>query len=389
MSRQIRHGLSHVSLLRDVSAFPVPSSRSRLDAIVVPAARPSSGLQEVLSLSAQLSVPLVVLCSRQTQVEQVAKRVTDTFGARALVVEVPEGYKLTEGPALAAATRFQEASARRTSDLSVKRNIGLLLGRLRGWNKILFVDDDISRFRPSDIERLTDYLDRHAVASMVSRSFPDNSVVCHARRLAGLKQDVFVGGAVLGVNLRRPGLSHFPDIYNEDWFFFARQANARDLPKIGEVHQAEYLPFLDPKRAEDEEFGDLLAEGLYARFETTPGREFRDQFALATREDYWRRFIGIRGEMIDRVKVRLSRAQHDHPTIQQALESLRRSENQLSRIPPALCVDFMESWQEDDVRWHETVARSDATLSERDALAELGLTHWISCGHGIKPISVP
>src|SRR5690242_15316445 len=127
MSRQLTHGPSHESLLRDVSAAATPVARSRLDAIVVPAARPASALQDVITLSATLSVPLVILCSRQAQVGQVVRRVERTFGARALVVDVPENYKLPYDAApLTSGPEFKMASAGRSSDLSAKRNIGLL-----------------------------------------------------------------------------------------------------------------------------------------------------------------------------------------------------------------------------------------------------------------------
>src|SRR4051812_35114949 len=108
-----------------MSTSAVPISRSRLDAIVVPASRPSSGLQNIIDLSATLSVPLVVLCSQQTNVTQVAERVDRTLGARALVVEIPVGYELPGLPQMTSSPAFQEASAGRSSDLSAKRNLGL------------------------------------------------------------------------------------------------------------------------------------------------------------------------------------------------------------------------------------------------------------------------
>jgi hypothetical protein len=359
---------------------------------VVPAARPASALQDVISLSATLSVPLVVLCSRQAHIVQVAQRVERTFGARALVIEVNERNQLLDVPLLTSNAQFRDACADRSSDLSVKRNIGLLLGRLQGWSKILFIDDDISQFRPSDIERLTGYLDRHAVASMVSRQFPDNSVVCHARRLAGLKQDVFVSGAVLGVNLHYPKLSFFPDIYNEDWFFFARNAAERSLPKIGEVRQATYRPFADPGRAGREEFGDLLAEGLYALFEYRPGWDLKEQLRAAARVSYWQHFKELRLQMIREIDDALSVVQltADRTTyldILQAQESLRFAEKQASGISADLCVGFLERWQEDEIRWQQVLTRYKTVLGEGDALAELGLTKWISCGYGVKSMS--
>ncbi|HET6295654.1 MAG TPA: hypothetical protein VFG33_19860 [Kribbella sp.] len=392
MRRQIRHGQSHASLLHDVSAASVPRTRSRLDAIVVPAARSSSALQDVISLSAALSVPLVVLCSRQVSIEQVAQRVEKTFGARALIIEVPEGYQLLDDPHLLTSDPvFKEASAGRSSDLSVKRNLGLFLGRLRGWKKILYFDDDIRQVRPQHIERMASILDSHPVASMASRVFPDNSVVCHARRLAGLDQDVFVSGAAMAVDLQHPDLSFFPDIYNEDWFFFARHAAARYLPKIGEVRQTEYQPFNDPWRAEREEFGDLLAEGLYALFERKPGSDFGEHLTAATRDGHWQRFAQIRMAMVDEIRDALSRAQYrdgvDNPTILQAQRSLESAADQASKLTPGMCVDFIESWREDERRWQQVLHSYTSVLSERDALAELGLTRWLSCGYGVKPAS--
>ena len=253
-------------------------------------------------------MPLVLLCSRQAKVDKVAERVEATFGARALIVDVSGNYPQPYPAQLTSDETFRALSANRSSDLSLKRNLGLLLARLRGWNKILFTDDDISQIRGQHIARLTGHLDRHPVAAMTSRFFPDNSVVCHARRLAGYKQDVFVSGAVLGVNTQHPALSFFPDIYNEDWFFFARQAAGRSLPKIGEVRQDAYAPFADPERAGREELGDLLAEGLYSMFESTPGWQFGEQLAAAG-AGHWRDFKEDRLRMIEATKKALERAQ--------------------------------------------------------------------------------
>lgn len=391
MSRQIRHGQSHASLLRNVSAGLVPPTRSGLDAIVVPAARAS--LQRAISLSADLSVPLVLLCSRQAKIDKIAERVEGTFGARALIVEVPEGYRLPQHDKhLTSDPSFGKLSAGRSSDLSVKRNIGLLLARMRGWSKILFLDDDISSISSQDIGRLTASLDRHPVASMASRYFPDNSVVCHARRLAGIKQDVFVSGAVLGVNTQHPAMSFFPDVYNEDWFFFARHAAARTLPKIGEVRQDEYQPFADPERAAREEFGDLLAEGMYALFESMPGWDFDEQLSAASRTRHWERFKLNRQAIIDETSAGLDRCldtadSKDYPLILQAQQSLQYARRQLPEISPQACADFVDSWQTDERRWQEVLADCGSVRGESDALDELELRTWISCGFGTRRTS--
>lgn len=385
MSDQIKHFASHASLLRDVSAASAAPASSRLDAIVVPASRPS--LQRLISLSAVLSVPLVVLCSRQAQMEKVAERVDATFGARALVVDVPGDYHLLEHDHLTSDRMFWKASAERSSDLSIKRNLGLVLARLRGWSKILFVDDDIHQLSPRHVSRLSGYLDRHPVAAMVSKQFPDNSVVCHARRLAGQKQDVFVSGAVLGVNTQYEQLSFFPDIYNEDWFFFAHHAAARSLAKIGEVRQDEYDPYADPGRAAREELGDLLAEGTYALFNSTPGWELQDQLRAVSSSRHWELFIADRRAMISETLGRLSSGKYttgsqNSSAVHDAQTSLSCAVDQLDIITPDLCVDFIQRWREDDARWQKVIPHRGTALSESEAMNELGLTRWIACGYG-------
>ncbi|NEA35521.1 hypothetical protein [Streptomyces sp. SID13031] len=385
MSR-FKHQQSHASLLRDVSRSSVRLTRSGLDAIVVPAAR-TSPPQHLIALSVAMSVPLVVLCSRRARVEQVADRVSATFGARGLIIDVPDGYPQSWTP-LTSGQAFNAVSAGRSSDLSVKRNIGLRLARMRGWKKILFVDDDISQLSPRHIERLTVQLDRNPVASMASREFPDNSVVCHARRLAGFKQDVFVSGAVLGISTYHPAVSFFPDVYNEDWFFFARPAATRSLPKIGEVRQDEYKPFADPLRARHEEFGDLVAEGMYGLFESRPGWDFEDQLHAAESPRFWQRVIDNRRSFIHETERRLSNAMNRGPanswTMTEALKSLSHAEDQLNAISSEVCVEFIASWREDDARWRAVLRSDYSGLNERDAFDELELKTWISCGYGAE-----
>jgi hypothetical protein len=384
MSRY-KHQQSHASLLSDVSRASVPLTRSGLDAIVVPAARASLP-QHLITLAAALSVPLVVLCSHQAQIDGVAKRVRNTFGARGLIIDVPAGYPQSWRP-LTSASAFRKASAGRSSDLSAKRNIGLRLARMRDWKKILFVDDDISPLNAQQVDRLASQLDRHPVAAMVSRDYPDNSVVCHARRLAGFRQDVFVSGAVLGVNTHHPEMSFFPDVYNEDWFFFSRPAAQRSLPKVGEVGQEEYEPFADPARARREEFGDLLAEGMYTAFESRHGWTFKDQLRVAASPRFWEHVKEGRGFVIEETRHRLDTLMNKGPgvdtwRIAEALKSLAAAETQLNKIAPGTCVDFITSWREDEIRWKSALGADGTGLTERDALDELELTKWISCGYG-------
>jgi hypothetical protein len=331
----------------------------------------------VIELAAYLGVLLVVLCSKQTKVEQVARRVARTPGARSLIVPIPDNWKHPNFPTRTSAAEFKDANAGRESDLSAKRNLGLLLARLHGWNKVAFVDDDV--LDTDNIARLAGQLERYQVAGMLVRRHPDNSVVCHARRLAGFAQGVFVTGAVLGVHCNSLPLSSFPDIYNEDWFFFAKEAAARDLPYVGNARQAEYDPFATPNRARQEEFGDLLAEGLYALFgEEDPSVPFYQQLDAAT-STYWLRFIEARHELITETMRRLNRfiqSNADNGRLSSALKSLAAAEDQLATITPDLCLNFLDAWRADLDDWQSFSNNMNNVGSTREAMDFLELKTW-------------
>jgi len=378
-STAITHVASHARLLRDVSRTPAPSTRSRRsrpDAIIVPTARPASALTGLVELAAEMEVPLVVLCSRQATVEQVAERMGRVHRARGLVVQM-DGHAL---PIPRWDTgEFAEVNGRRRSDLSAKRNVGLLLGRLQGWNKVIFIDDDITVSR-TDIARLSDQLDTHQIAGMVCRKHPDNSVFCHARRLAKLPQDVFVTGAVLGVNTSDLPLQFFPDIYNEDWFFFAETAARHRLTNAGEARQAEYDPFDSPVRAEHEEFGDLLAEGLYSLIEDRGPRYSFRQLTHQAKRQFWSSYIDVRRQSLEEARSALrdyqGRKDCGH-RVDAAIASLTAADKRYDAVHSPItadrCVEFLEAWQQDIVVWSRYFARTNNVGNTRGALDALGL----------------
>ena len=381
--KKVHQRASHAALSQDVSrvpARPVRSRPGRLDAIIVPASRPASCLQPAINLAARLGVLLVVLCSKQIRAEQVGERVTSSPGARALVVEIPEVWSHPNFPTRTSDQVFKRANANRDSDLSAKRNIGLLLARLHGWNKIVFVDDDVTLSRTDNVARLAGQLDRYQMVGMIVRDYPDNSVVCHARRAAGLQQDVFLTGAVLGVHCNNLPLSFFPDIYNEDWFFFAREAASRQLRRVGQATQLEYNPYASPDRARREEFGDLLAEGLFALMgEVDPSVQFGELLGAAN-EAYWSRFIEARHIVITETRALLSIAVErsgDNGRFSSALVSLAAAQDQLDHMIAADdCVRFVAAWRDDLEAWQRFSSSVNNVESTRDAMDFLQLSTW-------------
>jgi hypothetical protein len=374
---------SHARLLHDVSKTPAPSSRSwrgRPDAIIVPATRPASALADLIELAADLETLLVVLCSRQAGIDQITERAGRTPRARAVVVHINDQYALPTAAFETSASTFRAANGGRTSDLSVKRNFGLLLARLCGWEKIVFIDDDITVSR-SDLARLVYQLSNHQIAGMVCRRFPDNSVFCHARRLARFGQDVFVTGAVLGVNCSDLLLPFFPDIYNEDWFFFGGAAARHRLTKTGEALQAEYDPFSEPTRASQEEFGDLLAEGLYSLIEDRgPGFSFR-QITHQANARYWSSFIDVRRNDLAETQALLKTfvdRESCSDAVPAAIKSLEAAGDLYgdNTITAERCVEFLEAWQQDITRWDNSYPRTNNVGSITEALSLLQVTNW-------------
>ena len=228
-------------------------------------------------------------------------------------------------------------------DVSMKRNLGLVLARLLGWPRIMFLDDDIYGITGADVAALAAGLDDHSVSALIPKKFPDNSVACHAHRLGGGRQDVFASASGMGARCDRDDLAFFPNVYNEDWFFFSEEAASRKIAKVGEPRQIEYDPYDDPRRAAQQEFGDLLAEGLYARLDINEGFRGVDT-------DYWRDFIERRRALHERVAEALGQVAGRELAFR-AGNSIRAAQDQLGKITPSLCRKFARLWQSDLLNW--------------------------------------
>jgi hypothetical protein len=375
-SSPARQRSSHATLMRDLSAGPPRSGRVKpLDAIVVPAGRKAEKLKTVAELAASADVPLVVLASLHCRVAEASALVASIPGCRALIVDIPGDYRHDHLTFQTSDPSFAHLKAGRNSDLSLKRNLGLLLARLMRWEKIMFLDDDIFGVTLTDLAKIASQLDSHQVTGLISRSFPDNSVVCHANRLSGRHQDTFVTGAALGVNCAETPLDFFPDVYNEDWLFFATHAARGQVISVGTARQQPYKPFADPKRADLEEFGDLIAEGLYALFND-------GQSLDAATKDYWDDFIVARKKLIERLADDLYRIP-THEAGVQAHESMLHARKRLVSITADACVLFVKAWGEDREAFARTANEMPALGNYAAACEYLQLTRWREAEFGL------
>ena len=241
--------------------------------------------QRLHGLALETEIPLIVVCSKRVHKHQVIDMAAER-NVKAYALDLPPHPANPLGISFTTSSdeELAAASSVRTRDLSMKRNLGLVLARMLGWQRLMFLDDDIYDVTEEDVDALAAGLSDHSVSVLIPDEYPDNSVACHAHRLGGGYQGKFASAGGMGVRCDRDDLAFFPNIYNEDWFFFSEEAASRKITQVGESRQGEYDPYEDPQRAVKEEFGDLLAEGLYARLDHGQGMHGVDTA-------YWEAFI--------------------------------------------------------------------------------------------------
>jgi hypothetical protein len=344
-----------------------------LDAIIVPASRPAENLENAIALARETGAHLVVLCSLQTHASDVRNLLAAKEFMAATVVTTPEKFRYGglgdfETTRWVHDGRGKEVCSIRTSDLSAKRNIGLLLARILGWERIFFMDDDIHSVAADDLLKTVSLLGtgnpKCRTSGMSVRAFPDNSVVCHARREVHKYQGVFVSGSVLAVDCTQQ-FGFFPDIYNEDWLFFYRDAAEELLATPGSLaKQLAYDPFADPQRAAAQEFGDVIAEGLYALLHSKLGLERADK-------THWKKFLKDRKRILRTISSGLYAVPNDmRGKIGKAVYA---ADQMLAAITPDMCVDYVKAWQRDLERWEKLLANLPSASSIKEALHELEL----------------
>ena len=244
-------------------------------------------------------VPLIVICSKEVRSEEVTE-MAERAKVTAHAIDLPQSNPIGISFATSSDQELIDASPGWNRDLSMKRNLGLVLARMLGWTRLMFLDDDIDHITVADVNALANALDDHNVSALMCNWFPDNSVTYHAHRDGGGIPGVFASANGMGVRCDRADLGFFPNIYNEDWFFFCEEAATHRIAEVGVSHQLDYDPYADASRATREEFGDLLAEGLYERLDRSKGIWDVDK-------DYWTAFIKTRRSFHDRVEKALAR----------------------------------------------------------------------------------
>jgi hypothetical protein len=361
------HIESHAALLQQPADAEV--SRRALDAIVVPTIRPQS-LQPATVLASEMGCALVALCSTPEQAGQALSE-CGPAGDDTLVTYVPRSIEDNLLSFLTSVHPENDIERSCHIDIARKRNVGLLLARLCGWRTIMYLDDDIRDLTASAVSRAAALTARFQAAGFEINYYPDNSVVCHAHRLTGGKQDTFPGGSALVVDVERCN-TLFPPIYNEDWLFLFDAVQSRSVAVAGTLSQLEYQPFAHSRRAASEEFGDVIAEGLYRLIHE--GADVTDATYA-----YWQSALERRFQLIDHIAARLLLQDEDAPVIGSALMSLAAARKRLSAISALACVSFIRAWRTDLDAWRHRLHGLPVVGDLTDAAKFLDLPAPDSC----------
>lgn len=352
----VPHRESHLGILAASTAEGV----GPVDAVIVPTARGNDRLLPAAHLAKDLDAVLLVLCSVHSQATAVSDALAPVTGLEWYAVDVRADHR---HPLLPPVRHHPDVGGRMS--LSRKRNLGLLVARMVGWQTVLFLDDDIVDVNADAVRLAAGQLLNAAAVGLAVAEFPDNSVVCHANRLGGGKQTVFVSGSALLVDVHAAELGHFPTVYNEDWLFLFDALAAQRVRREGTARQLNYDPFGRPGRAREEEFGDVVAEGLVAHLE-------RGGSGVPLSPRYWAGFLRRRAAFLDRTAQRLADGPRS-PRRAAALRALREADDRCASIRPGEIVGFLREWRRDREEWRTRLDTITPAHGVQAALRRLGL----------------
>jgi hypothetical protein len=381
---------SHEGLLQfpdvPVSTIVKPSGKRAIteplvDAIVVPTIRSADHLYSALQLAAQARCHLIAVYT-DAPPAGLSAVLAGLPPVQVTLLTVRTGTKdrlLDLGASLP-----QTLIAPQALDISRKRNLGLLIGHVCGWQRMLFLDDDIRKLSVAKLSSAAALLDHYPVVGLQVRKFPDASVVGHARRLTNRRQEPFVSGGSLLVDPQRLN-GYFAPVYHEDWLCVINHLREGTVAIGGSVGQLPYLPFANQERARFEEFGDILMSGLlwlvHERRRNDAADEARhmtdtEYWREATNPRFWQQILNERTALIQDIVSRLTAQNSHNPSV---LSSLAVAQRRLGEIRPNEFVSFTEEWLTSLAVWRGRLpVRSWADLPDKTraiekALAKLGL----------------
>jgi hypothetical protein len=375
----------------------------RLDAIAVPTHRnpkqTRKTIRRIMRVASQHKAGMVIfLCSDNATKEDIAKIALDYPTQRWLAIDWQHRKQHRDAHL---ATTLSQLSRGKHFNASEKRNFILELARLMGWRNVMFLDDDIN-ISAEYLDKAAYLLDDGAeVVGFNVREFPDHSVVVHASQLANSPIDSFLGTGAMAVRTGAPFLSFFPNSYCNDWLFALLHSLTTDngLVWAGTVKQKPYRPFRTLARAEREEPGDILAEGLFrlvmeikSRGDKMPATTHGKLALIAQMADeaFWEKEITAR---VNFVQTTIEKTKHRIfiRRRSQMLRSLTRSLHIINGyggvagLGAKAFAEWTKSWASDHEAWNKHISAPKAAGSLEEALSTLDYKEGFLYGNVALP----
>lgn len=168
--------------------------------------------------------------------------------------------------------------------LGYARNYAIILAKILGFERILFMDDDIIVKDFDVIFKIFDLLNNADFVGAEIKGMPDLSVVDVIMQQLGMEPYRFMSGGFLAFNLESVS-EYFLNYYNEDWVWLFMHKPKAKLVKYGEVYQLPYDPFENAvEKALQQEFGEILVEGLIEI-------DSRNDFSSLKNNIFWQKIL--------------------------------------------------------------------------------------------------
>ena len=164
-------------------------------------------------------------------------------------------------------------------NLGYCRNWALILCAVEGFERVVFLDDDIRLTEAGNIDHQLILLSDYDFVGSKIMGMPDESFIGHLFREIGIEFEGLPSGGFLAF---KPKFIHeaFINVYNEDWIWQRMHPEAISIVS-GSSYQNEYDPFTIPiSKIHFQEFGEILYRGLDLAFS-------KKNASLLNKNRYW------------------------------------------------------------------------------------------------------
>lgn len=179
-----------------------------------------------------------------------------------------------------------------TWNLGIARNFALDHSISLGYEKVLFIDDDISDIDNRKIEEGFSTLNEDSFVSCILKGVEDNSIIGHIAKHVGLIDDgdkMLSGGFLF---FSPASISkRFYNIYNEDWIIQLLEKHKKQIMLQYTVrHNVDQHANFSLDKALFQELGELIVEGL-----------LENEYAISMDYQFWDVIIEKRIKFIQEI----------------------------------------------------------------------------------------